>query len=65
MGFVMDKVALEQVFFEYFSFPRQFSFLQLLQNHLSSGAGTVGQIVADVPSGLSLAPFQEIKKYIN
>jgi hypothetical protein len=28
----------------------------------SSGAGTIGQLVADVPSGLSLIPRQEIKK---
>jgi hypothetical protein len=28
----------------------------------SSGAGTIGQLVADVPSGLSLTPLQEIKK---
>jgi hypothetical protein len=63
MGFVVDKVALEQVFSEYFGFPCQFSFHRLLHtNHLSSGAGTTGQLVADVPSGLSLTPPQE-KKY--
>jgi hypothetical protein len=28
----------------------------------SSGAGTIGQLVADVPSGLSLTPPQEAKK---
>jgi hypothetical protein len=28
----------------------------------SSGAGTIGQLVADVPSGLSLTPPQETKK---
>jgi hypothetical protein len=28
----------------------------MLRTHLSSGAGTVGQLVADVPSGLSLTP---------
>jgi hypothetical protein len=28
----------------------------------SSGAGTIGQTVADVPSGLSLTPPQETKK---
>jgi hypothetical protein len=45
VGFVVDKVALGQVFSEYFGFPRQSSFHQLLHNHhhLSSGAGTVGQ----------------------
>jgi hypothetical protein len=29
--------------------------------HLSSGAGTIGQLVADVPSGLSLTPPKETK----
>jgi hypothetical protein len=45
VGFVVDKVALGQVFSEYFSFPCQSSFHQLLHNqpHLSSGAGTIGQ----------------------
>jgi hypothetical protein len=45
MGFVVDKVALGQVFSEYFSFPCQSSFHQLLHNHphLSSGTGTIGQ----------------------
>jgi hypothetical protein len=38
-------VALGQVFSEYFGFPCQSSFHQLLPNHphLSSGAGTIGQ----------------------
>jgi hypothetical protein len=31
----------------------------MLHTHLSTGAGTVGKIVADVPSGLSLTPPQE------
>jgi hypothetical protein len=59
VGFVVDKVALGQVFSEYFGFPCQFSF-----HSSSSGAGTIGQVVADVPSGLSLRPPspQEIKK---
>jgi hypothetical protein len=44
MGFLMDKVALGQVFFEYFGFPCQFSFHRLLHtHHLSSGAGTIDQ----------------------
>jgi hypothetical protein len=33
-----------------------------IHHHLSSGAGTLGQLVADVPSGLSLTPPQETKK---
>jgi hypothetical protein len=63
VGFVVDKVALGQVFSEYFGFPSQFSFHWLLHtHHLPSGAGTIGQILADVPSGLSLTPPQETKK---
>jgi hypothetical protein len=48
VGFVVDKVALEQAFSGYFSFPCQ-SFHQLLlhTHHVSSGAGIIGQIVAD------------------
>jgi hypothetical protein len=65
VGFMVDKVALVQVFSEYFGFPCQFSFHRLLHthHHLSSGACTIGQIVADVPSGLDLTPPppQEIK----
>jgi hypothetical protein len=40
VGFVVDKVALGQVFSEYFGFPCPSSFHQLLHNHhhLSSGA---------------------------
>jgi hypothetical protein len=60
VGCVVDEVALGQVFSEYFGFPCQSSFHRLLQNHhLPSGAGTIGQIVADVPSGLSLTPPRE------
>jgi hypothetical protein len=45
MGFVVDKVALGQVFSEYVGFPCESSFHQLLHNHpqISSGAGTIGQ----------------------
>jgi hypothetical protein len=45
VGFVVDKVALGQVFSEYFGFPCQSSFHQFIHNHphLSSGAGTIGQ----------------------
>jgi hypothetical protein len=50
--FVVDKVELGQSFCEYFGFPCQFLFHRLLHIHhqLSSGAGTRGQIVADVAS---------------
>jgi hypothetical protein len=50
------------VFSEYFDFPWQFSFHRLLHTHyLSSGVGTIGQLVANVPSGLSLTSPQETK----
>jgi hypothetical protein len=44
VGFVVDKVALGQVSFEYFGFPCQCSWHQLLHNHhhLSTGTGTIG-----------------------
>jgi hypothetical protein len=57
VAFVVDSVVLGQVFSEYFGVPCQFSFHRLLNtHHLSSGAGTTGQLVADVTSGLSLTP---------
>jgi hypothetical protein len=56
--FVVDKVALGQVFSEYFGFPCQTSFHQLLHNHphLSSGAGTIGQNWSQY-KGLSPTPL--------
>jgi hypothetical protein len=58
----VDKVALGEVFSEYFGFTCQFSFHRLLHTHLlSSGAGTIDQLVADVPSGLSLTAPQETR----
>jgi hypothetical protein len=63
VGFVMDKVALGQIFFQYFGFPCQFSSHRLLHaDHLTPGAGTIGQLVTDVTSGLSLTPPQKTKK---
>jgi hypothetical protein len=62
VGFVVDKVALCQVFSEHFGFPCQFSFHRLLHTHVPSGAGKIGQIVADVTSELSFTPHHEIKK---
>jgi hypothetical protein len=56
VGFVVDKVALGQVFPEYSGFPYQFSFHQLLNTHPSSGAATIGQLVADIPIGLKSHP---------
>jgi hypothetical protein len=63
MGFVVDKVTMGQFFFQVFRF-----LLPILipptapHSSLSSGAGTIGQLVADVPSGLSLTPPKETKK---
>jgi hypothetical protein len=53
-------MALGQAFCEYFGFPYEFSFHRFfhIHHHLSSGAGTIGQLVVDVPSGLSLTPLQ-------
>jgi hypothetical protein len=61
--FVVDKVALGQVFSEYFGFPCQSSFHQLLHNHphLSSGAGTIGQKWPQY-NGLSPTPLTIKKK---
>jgi hypothetical protein len=54
--FVVDEVALRQVFSEFFSFPCHFLFRRLLHTHhrLLPRAGTIGQLVADVPNGLDL-----------
>jgi hypothetical protein len=61
--FVVNKVALEQVFFQYLGFTCWFSFHRLLHtHHLLSGAGTIGQLVADVPSEFSLTLPEETKK---
>jgi hypothetical protein len=53
VGFMVDRVALGQVFSEYFGFSGQFSFHRLLHthHHLSSGAGIIGQLATDVPTG--------------
>jgi hypothetical protein len=59
VGFVVDEVALGLVFSDYFGFPDN---SHSTHHHLPSGAGTIGQLVADVPSGLSLTPPQETNK---
>jgi hypothetical protein len=66
VGFVVDRVALGQVSSEYFGFPCQFSFHRLLHihHHLSSRADTIGQLVADLPNGVSLTRHQGGKKPI-
>jgi hypothetical protein len=43
VGLVLDRVSLGKVSSEYFGFPCQFSFHQLLHTHLWSRAGTIGQ----------------------
>jgi hypothetical protein len=56
--FVVEKAALRQIFSEYFGFPCQIFHRPLhTQHHPPSGAGTIGQILVDVPSGLSLNRF--------
>jgi hypothetical protein len=63
--FVMEKVTLGQVFSEYFGFPCQFLSHRLLHtHHLSSGVGTTGQLVGNVPSRLTLTQHQETKKEV-
>jgi hypothetical protein len=59
VGFVVDIVSLAQIFSENLGFPCQ-SFHRLFHthHHPSSGARTIGQTVADVPSGLSVTPPQ-------
>jgi hypothetical protein len=49
VGSVVNKVAMGQVFSEYFSFPRKSSFYWLHHTHLPSGAGRMGPPVASVP----------------
>jgi hypothetical protein len=41
VGFVVDKMALGQVFSEYFGFPCQSSFHHLLHNHPHQSSGAV------------------------
>jgi hypothetical protein len=64
VGFVVDKVALERVFSEYFGFPCQSSFHQILHHHNQPGQATIGQSVAAVPNGPSWTPprTKRIKK---
>jgi hypothetical protein len=59
----VDEVTLTETFSEYFAFASTFLFHLLLRTHyhLSSWAGTIGQIAADAPSGLSLTAPKENK----
>jgi hypothetical protein len=47
---MVDKVALGRVSSEYFGFPCQSSFHQILHHHNQPGLATIGQSVAAVPS---------------
>jgi hypothetical protein len=63
VGFVVDKVALGQVFSEYFGFPCQSSFQQILHPH-----NHPGQVeMFDVPRGPSFdsTPTSRILKKYN
>jgi hypothetical protein len=63
VGFVVKKV-LGQVFSEYFGFPWQFSFHQILHHHKHPWQAIIGQLVVAVPSGPSWTPTptKRIKK---
>jgi hypothetical protein len=62
VGIVVKQMAMGQVSSELFGFPCQLSFRRLLHNHPSSEEGTIGQLLADVPSKLSLTPLRETLK---
>jgi hypothetical protein len=61
-SFFHSTLYRAQVFSEYFGFPCQ-AFHRLLhtRHHPSSRAGTIGQIVADIPNGLSHSSRNEKK----
>jgi hypothetical protein len=65
VGFVVDKMALGQVFSEYFGFPCQFSFHQLLHNHITLiyHLGLYNRPeVAAVPGDVSPTPLKKKRK---
>jgi hypothetical protein len=53
VGFVVDKVALGQVFSEYFGFPANHHSIKF-SIIIITRVSTIGHSVADVPSGPSL-----------
>jgi hypothetical protein len=65
MGFVVDKVALRQVFSEHFGFPCQSSIHQIFHHHNHPGQATIGQSMASAPSGpiWTPPPTKQIKKW--
>jgi hypothetical protein len=64
VGFVVDKLALGQVFSEYVDLPCRSSFHQLLHNHhnLSLGANTIGQYWQHCQMDLVSPPLRIIIK---
>jgi hypothetical protein len=58
VGFFVDRMTLGHIF----GFPCHISFHQLLNSHLSFRVSIIGQLMADVPSELSLTTPNEIKK---
>jgi hypothetical protein len=61
VGFVVDKVALGQVFSEYFGFPCHLSFHQIPHHHNDLAVGTIGLLVAAVSSGPNWTPPPTIR----
>jgi hypothetical protein len=59
--FEVDKMTLGQASSEYFGCTCQFLFHRRLHihHHLSSRTDTIGQLVDDLPSGLSLTPWEK------
>jgi hypothetical protein len=58
-GIYDGKNGIEAGFFRVLSFPTPILISPSFSIHFSSGAGTIGQLVADVPSWLSLTPPHE------
>jgi hypothetical protein len=61
VGFVVDKMALGQVFSEYVGCPYQLSLHRLFHIIYHPGLVIIGQIVTEVPSGFRLIPPHQIK----
>jgi hypothetical protein len=62
VGFVVDKGALGQVSSEHFGFPANSNSTKCSILIYQGRGGARGQLVADVPSGLSPTPPQETKQ---
>jgi hypothetical protein len=61
---MVDELAQEQVFNEYFSFPFQFSFHPMLHIHIPSGADRTGPLMVGVSSELNLTPPHAVCTFI-